>query len=67
MPASVEDLVWYVMCFTITTGFPTIIVIALNIQKLLHDVVVKQAIQTQWIEAHDKVHESLNKAIEKLG
>lgn len=53
MPSSVEDLVWYIMCFTITTGFPTIIVIALKIHKLLYDIVVKQAIQEKWIEMHE--------------
>ena len=53
MPSSVEDLVWYIMCFTITTGFPTIIVIALKIHKLLYDIVVKQAIQEKWIEVHE--------------
>lgn len=53
MPSSVEDLVWYIMCFTITTGFPTIIVIALKIHKLLYDIVVKQAVQEKWIESHE--------------
>jgi len=54
MPTTVEDLVWYVMCFVVSTGLPTIIVIALKIHKLLYDVVVKQALQEQWIKAHEQ-------------
>lgn len=54
MPSTVEDLVWYAMCFIITTGLPTIIAIALNIQRLLQNVLIKQSAQEQWIRDHEK-------------
>jgi len=63
MPSTVEDLIWYVMCFTVTTGFPTIIVIAWKVYSLLQAVAITQATHTQWIADHEKFTTSTVEAI----